>query len=87
MDSCDIEWFVLEEPLGVRGQGQRPRPEVAARRNNPTPEAREATGRSNPMPKDRGSGREEQPNFKEVVATWAQEGLEEPSHAEGQEGR
>ena len=64
-----------------------PRPGVAACRNNPMPEARETTGRSNPMHKDRDSGQEEQPNFQEVVAARAQEGLEESSHAEGQEGR
>ena len=42
--------------------------------------------RSNPMPEARGGGREEQPHIQGVVAVWAQEGLEEPSHAEGQEG-
>ena len=35
----------------------------------------------------RGGGQEEQPQAKGVVAVGAQEGLEEPSHAEGQEGR
>ena len=38
------------------------------------------------MLKARG-GREEQPHVQGVVAVWAQEGLEEPSHVEGQEGR
>ena len=37
------------------------------------------------MLKARG-GREEQPHVQGVVAVWAQEGLEEPSHIEGQEG-
>ena len=46
---------------------------VVARRSNPTPEAR-------------GSSQEEQPHIQGVVAVWAQEGLEEPSHIEGQEG-
>ena len=50
------------------------------------PEARAATGRSNPTPKARGGGREGQPYVQGVVAVWAQEGLEEPSHTEGQEG-
>ena len=36
------------------------------------------------MLKARG-GREEQPHVQGVVAVWAQEGLEEPSHIEGQE--
>ena len=37
------------------------------------------------MLKARG-GREEQPHVQGVVAVWAQEGLEEPYHIEGQEG-
>ena len=45
-----------------------------------------ANGRSNPKPKTRGGGREEQPHIQGVVAAWAQEGLEEPSHVESQEG-
>ena len=44
-------------------------------------------GRSYPPPEARGSGLEEQPNVQGVVAVRAQEGLEEPSHVEGQEGR
>ena len=46
-----------------------------------------ATGRSNPSSKARGCGMEEQPHVQGVVAVRAQEGLEEPSHVEGQEGR
>ena len=45
-----------------------------------------AAGRSNPKPKARGGGWEEQPHVQGVVAAWAQEGLEELSHVEGQEG-
>ena len=45
-----------------------------------------ANGRSNPKPKTRGGGREEQPHVQGVVALRALEGLEEPSHVEGQEG-
>ena len=37
-----------------------------------------------PMPEARGGSREDQPH---TVAAWAQEGLEELSHVEGQEGR
>ena len=40
-----------------------------------------------PTPKARGSSWEEQPHVQGVVAAWAQEGLEELSHVEGQEGR
>ena len=50
------------------------------------PEARAATGMSNPTPKARGGGQEEQPHVQGVVAVQVQEGLEEPSHIEGQEG-
>ena len=39
-----------------------------------------------PMPKARGSGREEQAHVQGAVAAHAQEGLEELSHTEGQEG-
>ena len=63
------------------------RPGVAAGKSNPTPEARAATRRSNPTPKARGGDREEQPHLQGVVAVQAQEGLEEPPHIEGQEGR
>ena len=40
-----------------------------------------------PHPEARGSGREDQPHFPGAMAAWAQEGLEELSHVEGQEGR
>ena len=40
-----------------------------------------------PKPKARGGGREEQPHIQGAVATRSQEGLEELSHVEGQEGR
>ena len=39
------------------------------------------------MPKARGGSREGQPQGQGVVAVWAQEGLEEPSGFEGQEGQ
>ena len=51
-----------------------PKPRAAARRSNPTPEAR-------------GGGRKDQPHVQGAVAARAQEGLEELSHVEGQEGR
>ena len=37
--------------------------------------------------KARGSSREEQPDVQGMVAARVQEGLEEPSHPEGQEGQ
>ena len=50
------------------------RPGVVARRSNPTPEVR-------------GGGQEDQPHVQGAMAVRAQEGLEEVSHIEGQEGR
>ena len=43
--------------------------------------------RSHPTFEARGSGQEEQSPVHRAVAAQAQEGLEEPSHVEGQEGR
>ena len=40
-----------------------------------------------PTPEARGSGWEDQPHVQGAVAARAQEGLEELSHIEGQEGR
>ena len=51
------------------------------------PRSGAAAGRSYPMSEVRGSGRDDQPHAQGAVAAWAQEGLEEPSHIEGQEGR
>ena len=44
-----------------------------------------AADRSHPESEARDGGWEEQPHIQGVVAVWAQEGLEEPSHVEGQE--
>ena len=43
--------------------------------------------RSYPTPEARGGGREDQAHIQGAVAVPAQEGLEELSHVEGQEGR
>ena len=40
-----------------------------------------------PTPEARGGGWEDQPHVQRAVAVQAQEGLEELSHVEGQEGR
>ena len=50
-----------------------PKPRAAARRSNPTPEAR-------------GGGQEDQPHVQGAMAAGAQKGLEELFHVEGQEG-
>ena len=53
----------------------------------PTPEARGGGGRTYPMPEARGCGQDDQPHVQRAVAVQAQEGLEELSQVEGQEGR
>ena len=65
----------------VQGQGQR--------LGGATPHQRSGAlaGRTNPTPEARGGSREDQPHVQGAVASWAQEGLEELSHVEGQEGR
>ena len=69
-----------EELPHVRGQGRRPRGAT------PLPRPGAATRRSNPTLEARGGSWEEQPHIKGAVAAQAQEGLEELSHVEGQEG-
>ena len=56
------------------GATRRQRPGAAAGKSYPTPEARD-------------SGWEEQYHVQGAVAVWAQEGLEELFHVQGQEGR
>ena len=55
-----------------------------------TPRLRSGVGaakRSYPTSEARGGGREEQPHLQGAVAAWAQEGLEELFHVQGQKGR
>ena len=65
----------------VRGDGWEELPHA------PKPKARASGQEEQPMPKARGGGREDQPHLQGAVAAWAQEGLEELSHLEGQERR
>ena len=65
----------------VRGDGREEIPHA------PSLRPKVAAGRSNPTTKARGGGREDQPHVQGAVAARAQEGLEELSHDEGQEGR
>ena len=50
------------------------------------PKARGGGQEEHPHAQGQGGGWEEQPHIQGVLAVWAQEGLEEPSHIEGQEG-
>ena len=68
----------------LRGATLRLRSGGAAKRTYPTSEVRGGDERSYPTSGARGGGWEEQPH---ALAVWAQEGLEELSHVEGQEGR
>ena len=52
-----------------------------------TASALSAAERSHPTSEVRGGGWEEQPHIQGAVAARVQEGLEELSHVEGQEGR
>ena len=66
-----------------------PRSRAAAERSYPASEARGGSLEEfphTPMPEARGGSREDQPHVQGAVAARAQEGLEELSHAEGQEG-
>ena len=81
----------------VRGGGQEEIPHAPCRRPGATgggsyptplsPRPRAVAGRSNRLTEARGAGREDQPHVQGAVAAWAQEGLEELSHTEGQEGQ
>ena len=59
---------------------------AVAERSYPHPRSGTA-GKSHPVPLARGGSWEEQPHVQGAVAARAQEGLEEPSHIEGQEGQ
>ena len=73
----------------VRGSSQECQAATAQEQQRgaiPRPRPGAADGRSHPTPEARGGGREEQPHIQGAVAAWAQEGLEELSHVEDQEG-
>ena len=65
----------------VRGGGQEEQPHA------PKPEARGGSLEEQPTPKARGGGWDDQPHVQGALAVRSQEGLEELSHVEGQEGR
>ena len=74
-----------------RGVTPCPRSGAVAKRNYPVPtlEARDS-GREElphaPTPEARAGGREDQPHVQGAAAAWVQEGLEELSYVESQEG-
>ena len=77
-----------EDPMPERG-GQEELPHVRGYGQQLRVPGCDGTGtakKSYPVSEVRGSGWEEQPHIQRAVAVGAQEGLEEPSHVEGQEG-
>ena len=64
----------------VRGGGQEELPHA------PKPKAKGGGREEQPHAEARGGGREDQPHVQGAVAARVQEGLEELSHVEGQEG-
>ena len=79
------------ECQAVTAQEQRtgvtPRPRSGAASEIAGCNSTGAAERSYPQPEARGGSREEQPQVQGVVAARAQEGLEELSHVQGQEGQ
>ena len=71
----------------LRGDTQRPSAGPATREVTPRLRAGAAAGRGNPTPEARGSGREDQRHIQGAMAARVQEGIEELSHVEGQEGQ
>ena len=64
----------------------RPKSGAAAERSYSSLRSGAVAGRSYPTPEAKGAGWEDQPHVQGAVAARAQEGLEELSHFEGQEG-
>ena len=58
-----------------------------AEKSYPSPRSGAAARRSYPTSEVRGGGQEELPHVQGALAARAQEGLEELSHVEGQEGQ
>ena len=81
-----------EELPHVRSQGKRPRVPGCngagmAKRSYPSPRSGAAARRSYPTSEVSGGGQEELPHVQGALAARAQEGLEELSHIECQEGQ
>ena len=77
----EVRGDVREELPHVLGQRWHPRGAT------PHPRSGAAAERSHPTPEARGGGREDQPHVQGAAAAQAQEGLEELSPIEGQEGQ
>ena len=71
----------------LRGATPRPRSGGAAERRYPKDKVRGGNEGSYPTSEVRGGGREEQPHVQRALAAQEQEGLEELSHVESQEGQ
>ena len=78
----------LEDPMpkGRQPRGVTPHPRSGAAAESARLWLRRNGGEELPKSEVRGGGQEEQPHSQGAVAARAQEGLEELSHVEGQEG-
>ena len=74
-------------PEGRRPRGVTPRPRSGAAAESARLQWCRNGGEELPKSEVRGGGREDQPHIQGAVAARAQEGLEELSHVEGQEGQ
>ena len=74
-------------PKGRRPRGVTPLPRSGAVAKSSRLQRRRNGGEELPKSEARGRCREDKPHVQEAVAAWAQEGLEELSYVEGQEGR
>ena len=84
------EFHTVTAQEWLRGATPRPRSGRVAERRYPASEVRGGSREEiphAPTPKARGGGREDQPDLQGAMAARAQEGLEELSHIEDQEGR
>ena len=74
-------------PEGWQPRGVTPRPRSGAAAKSARLWRCRNGGEELPKSEARGRCREDKPHVQEAVAAWAQEGLEELSYVEGQEGR
>ena len=82
--SLECQAVMVQEQM--RGVTPHPRSGADAERSYPASEARGGGWEEQRHTEARDGGQEEQPHVQGVVAAQAQEGLEELSHIEGQEG-
>ena len=83
--SLECQAVMVQERM--RGVTPHPRSGADAERSYPASEARGGGWEEQRHTEARDGGQEEQPHVQGAVTMQVQEGLEEPSHIEGQEGQ